>query len=217
MHLAEFATSLRTLGSYRAVRAAAARIGAVGDQVVSDAASSPSSAFTDGPHRAAARAMLKAIGFDDAALSKPLVGHREHVDRDWPLQLPPARAGRGRAAKASARRAARRSSSTPSRSPTASRWAPRACAPRWCRREVIADSIELVARGHGLDALVMLCGCDKTIPGGVMALARLDMPGTVLYGGSIEAGPPRGKGVDGPGRVRGRRRARRPAASTRRS
>ncbi len=55
-------------------------------------------------------------------------------------------------------------------------------------REVIADSIELVARGNGFDAVVVLVGCDKTIPGGVMALARLNVPGVVLYGGSIAAG-----------------------------
>src|SRR5207247_5146589 len=55
-------------------------------------------------------------------------------------------------------------------------------------REVIADSIELVARGHGFDAIVALVGCDKTIPGDEMALARLDVPGVVLYGGSIAPG-----------------------------
>ena len=55
-------------------------------------------------------------------------------------------------------------------------------------REVIADSIELVARGNGFDGLVVLVGCDKTIPAGVMALARLDVPGLVLYGGSIAPG-----------------------------
>ena len=55
-------------------------------------------------------------------------------------------------------------------------------------REVIADSIELVVRGHHLDAVVMLCGCDKTIPGTLMALARMNLPGVVLYGGSIAPG-----------------------------
>jgi dihydroxy-acid dehydratase len=62
-------------------------------------------------------------------------------------------------------------------------------------REVIADSIELVARGHGLDALVALVGCDKTIPGAVMALARLDLPGLVLYGGAIAPGRVDGRDV----------------------
>src|SRR5262250_1091827 len=55
-------------------------------------------------------------------------------------------------------------------------------------REVIADSIELVARGNGFDGLVVLVGCDKTIPGGIMALARLNVPGVLLYGGSIAPG-----------------------------
>src|SRR5947208_17151644 len=62
-------------------------------------------------------------------------------------------------------------------------------------RETIADSIELVVRGHLLDGLVCLVGCDKTIPAAVMALARLDLPGLVLYGGSIAAGRYRGKDV----------------------
>jgi dihydroxy-acid dehydratase len=62
-------------------------------------------------------------------------------------------------------------------------------------REVIADSIELVARGHHLDALVALVGCDKTIPGAVMALARLDIPGLVLYGGAIRPGRVDGRDV----------------------
>ena len=65
----------------------------------------------------------------------------------------------------------------------------RACAPASSSRELIADSIELVARGHLFDALVALSGCDKTIPGTVMALARLDLPGVMLYGGSIPPGP----------------------------
>jgi dihydroxy-acid dehydratase len=62
-------------------------------------------------------------------------------------------------------------------------------------REVIADSIELVARGNLFDGLVVIVGCDKTIPGGVMALVRLDIPGLVLYGGSIEPGKWEGRDV----------------------
>jgi dihydroxy-acid dehydratase len=62
-------------------------------------------------------------------------------------------------------------------------------------REVIADSIELVTRGNGFDALVILVGCDKTIPGAVMALARLNVPGVVLYGGSIAPGQFEGRMV----------------------
>ncbi len=75
-------------------------------------------------------------------------------------------------------------------------------------REVIADSIELVARANQFDALVILVGCDKTIPGAAMALARLDVPGLVLYGGSIAPGPLAGQGRHHPGRLRSRRRVR---------
>ena len=83
-------------------------------------------------------------------------------------------------------------------------------------REVIADSIELVARGHLFDGLVCIVGCDKTIPAAVMALARLDLPGLVLYGGSIAPGRYRGTRRHDPGRLRGRRRARRGNADRRR-
>src|SRR5690242_20887764 len=62
-------------------------------------------------------------------------------------------------------------------------------------REVIADSIELVARGHMFDALLVLVGCDKTIPGGAMALLRVDVPGFVVYGGSIQPGRFHGRDV----------------------
>src|SRR5262249_34428728 len=62
-------------------------------------------------------------------------------------------------------------------------------------REVITDSIELVSRGNLFDALVVLVGCDKTIPGGVMSLARLNIPGLVLYGGSIAPGKFEGHAV----------------------
>ena len=74
-------------------------------------------------------------------------------------------------------------------------------------REVIADSIELVVRGHLLDGLVCIVGCDKTIPAAVMALARLDMPGLVFYNGSIAPGTFRGQRRHDPGRLRGGRRA----------
>ncbi len=75
-------------------------------------------------------------------------------------------------------------------------------------REVIADSIELVARGHLFDGLVCLVGCDKTIPAAVMALCRLDIPGLVLYNGSIAPGRFQRPRRDDQGRLRGDRRAR---------
>ena len=81
-------------------------------------------------------------------------------------------------------------------------------------REVIADSIELVARGNHFDGLVCLSGCDKTNPGVVMALARLDIPGLVLYGGSIAPGPLGRPRSDHSGRVRSGGRLRAASAST---
>ena len=76
-------------------------------------------------------------------------------------------------------------------------------------REVIADSIELAVRGAMCDGVVALSGCDKTIPGTMMALARLDVPGLMLYGGSIMPGDFRGKPVTHPGCLRSGRRLRR--------
>ena len=75
-------------------------------------------------------------------------------------------------------------------------------------REVVADSIELMALGYHFDGVVALSGCDKTIPGTVMALARLDIPGVMLYGGSIAPGTPRRTGPHHPGRLRGGGRVR---------
>jgi dihydroxy-acid dehydratase len=87
----------------------------------------------------------------------------------------------------------------------------RACAPRWPRARLIADSIELAVRGHCLDGWWCCVGCDKTIPAAAMALARLDMPERLmLYGGTILPGTHKdGQPHHDPGRVRSRRRARR--------
>ena len=84
-------------------------------------------------------------------------------------------------------------------------------------REVIADSIELVARGHFFDGIVALAACDKTIPGTVMALARLDLPGLLLYGGSILPGQLQGRGRDDPARSSRRSAPTPPARSPTRS
>ena len=102
---------------------------------------------------------------------------------------------RARSRRGSARPAARRWSSTRSRSPTASRWGRPGMRASLVSRELIADSIELVASAHAFDALVCISGCDKTIPGTVMALARLDVPGLMLYGGSIRPGRCKGHDV----------------------
>jgi dihydroxy-acid dehydratase len=146
-----------------------------------------SSLFTDGPHRAPARAMLKAVGFDDAALRRPLVG----IANTW-TEIGPCNYHLRDLAE-HVRRGIREAGGTPMEFNTIAvsdgiSMGTEGMRASLVSREVIADSIELVVRGHGLDALVVLCGCDKTIPGGVMALARLDVPGTVLYGGSIDAG-----------------------------
>ena len=163
--------------------------------VPSDPAKRHSAALTDGPDRAGARAMLKAVGFDDADLAKPLIGVCYDLDRDDAVQSQPARARAARQARASARPAGRRWSSTRLRSRTASRWEPSGMRASLVSRETIADSIELVARGHLFDGLVCLIACDKTIPAAVMALARLDIPGLVLYTGSIAPGRWRGRDV----------------------
>src|ERR1700686_825324 len=155
------------------------------DSEVSDSSLKPrSSVLTDGAHRAPARAMLRAAGIKDEDFTKPLIGiantwieigpcnyHlRElavHV-RDGiraaggpPLEFNPVSISDGITMGTEGMRASLIS------------------------REVIADSIELVTRGNLLDALIVLVGCDKTIPGGAMALARLNIPGLILYGGSL--------------------------------
>ena len=155
---------------------------------MSDAAPRPrSAAFLDGPHRAPARAMFKAVGFDDAALARPIVG----IANTW-TEIGPCNFHLRELA-AHVKQGVREAGGTPMEFNTIAvsdgiSMGTEGMRASLVSREVIADSIELVARGHGLDALVVLCACDKTIPGGVMALARLDVPGTVLYGGSIDAG-----------------------------
>jgi dihydroxy-acid dehydratase len=146
-----------------------------------------SRALTEGPERAAARAYLKGIGFDDDALSRPLIG----VAHCWIETMPCNFNHRVLAAKV--KEGVRAAGGTPMELNTISisdgiTMGTSGMKTSLVSREVIADSIELVARGHLFDALVVLSGCDKTIPGTVMALARLDIPGVMLYGGSIRPG-----------------------------
>ncbi|MBI4476677.1 MAG: dihydroxy-acid dehydratase [Acidobacteria bacterium] len=146
-----------------------------------------SSALTDGPHRAPARAMLKAVGFTDEDLRRPLVG----VANTW-IEIGPCNyhlRRLGEQVKAGIRAAG----GTPMEYNTVSisdgiTMGTEGMRASLVSREVMADSIELVARGNLFDALVVLVGCDKTIPAGIMALARLNIPGLVLYGGSIAPG-----------------------------
>ncbi|MCS7006904.1 MAG: dihydroxy-acid dehydratase, partial [Gaiellaceae bacterium] len=160
----------------------------------SDPAKRSSSALTDGPERAGARAMLKAIGLTDADLARPLIG----VSTTW-IETMPCNLNQRELAE-HVKRGIRKAGGTPLEFNTVSVSDGVAMGTEGMRaslvsREVIADSIELVARGHLLDGLVCLVGCDKTIPAAVMALCRLDLPGLVLYNGSIAPGRFRGRDV----------------------
>ncbi len=147
----------------------------------------PSNPLTTGPHRAPARAMLKAVGFTDADLKKPLIG----VANTW-IEVGPCNFHL-RDLAAHVKAGIRAAGGTPMEFNTVSisdgiTMGTEGMRASLVSREVIADSIELVTRGNGFDGLVVLVGCDKTIPGGVMALARLNVPGVLLYGGSIAPG-----------------------------
>jgi dihydroxy-acid dehydratase len=160
----------------------------------SDPAKRRSAALTDGPERSPARAMLKGIGFGDEDLARPLVG----VATTWIETMPCNWNQRELAQHAKA--GIRGAGGTPVEFNTISvsdgvSMGTEGMRASLVSREVIADSIELVARGHLLDGLVCLVGCDKTIPAAVMALARLDLPGLVLYNGSIAPGRFRGRDV----------------------
>jgi dihydroxy-acid dehydratase len=160
----------------------------------SDPAKRRSAALTDGVDRAPARAMLKAIGLDDDALARPLVG----IATTW-IETMPCNWNQRELAR-HVRRGILESGGTPIEFNTIAisdgvSMGTEGMRASLVSREVIADSIELVARGHLLDGLVCLVGCDKTIPAAVMALARLDLPGLVLYNGSIAPGRFRGRDV----------------------
>jgi dihydroxy-acid dehydratase len=146
-----------------------------------------SNPLTTGPHRAPARAMLKAVGFTDADLKKPLIG----VANTW-IEIGPCNYHL-RDLAVHVKAGIRAAGGTPMEFNTVSisdgiTMGTEGMRASLVSREVIADSIELVTRGNGFDGLVVLVGCDKTIPGGLMALARLNVPGVLLYGGSIAPG-----------------------------
>ena len=146
-----------------------------------------SSALTDGASRAPARAMLRATGLTDDDLTRPLVG----VANTW-IEIGPCNYHLRELA-ADVKAGVREAGGTPLEFNTVSisdgiTMGCEGMRASLVSREVIADSIELVARGNLFDAVVVLVGCDKTIPAGVMALARLNVPGLVLYGGSIAPG-----------------------------
>src|SRR3954462_13023348 len=144
-------------------------------------------ALTDGASRAPARAMLRATGLTYDDLRQPLIG----VANTW-IEIGPCNYHLPDLA-VHVKEGIRAAGGTPMEFNTVSisdgiTMGTEGMRASLVSREVIADSIELVARGNGFDGVVVLVGCDKTIPGGVMALARLNIPGVLLYGGSIAPG-----------------------------
>jgi dihydroxy-acid dehydratase len=153
-----------------------------------------SGGITEGPSRAPARAMLRAAGFSAEDLKRPLIG----VANTW-IEIGPCNYHLRELAD-DVKAGIRAAGGTPMEFNTVSisdgiTMGSAGMRTSLVSREVIADSIELVARGNLFDAIVILVGCDKTIPGAAMALARLDIPGLILYGGSIAPGRFAGRDV----------------------
>jgi dihydroxy-acid dehydratase len=153
-----------------------------------------SRALTEGPERAPARAYLHGIGYSREDLAKPIIG----VAHSWIETMPCNFNNRVLAAKV--KQGIRAAGGTPMELNTIAisdgiTMGTPGMRASLVSREVVADSIELVADAHCFDALVTISGCDKTIPGTVMAMARLDVPGVMLYGGSIRPGHWRGDEV----------------------
>jgi dihydroxy-acid dehydratase len=160
----------------------------------SDPAKRLSRTITDGPDRAGARSMLKGVGFTDEDLAKPLIG----VATTW-IETMPCNLNQRELAQ-DVKRGIREAGGTPLEFNTIAisdgvTMGTEGMRTSLVSREVIADSIELVARGHFFDGLVCLVACDKTNPAAVMAMGRLDIPGLVLYTGSIAPGVFRGRDV----------------------
>ena len=155
---------------------------------------SRSRTITEGRNRAGARAMLKAIGFTDQDLARPIVG----IANTWIETMPCNYNLRQLAAKV--KEGVRAAGGTPMEFNTVAisdgvTMGTEGMKASLVSREVIADSIELMGRGYMFDAMVALVACDKTIPGAAMALARLNIPSLLLYGGSIMPGRWRGRDV----------------------
>src|SRR6184192_2209821 len=153
-----------------------------------------SSIITDGRERAGARAMLKGIGFSDDDLARPIIGVANTLIETMPCNY------HLRHLAVKVKEGIRAAGGTPMEFNTIAisdgvTMGTEGMKASLVSREVIADSIELVGRGHMFDAIVALVGCDKTIPGAAMALIRLNVPGLILYGGSIAPGHFRGKDV----------------------
>jgi len=154
----------------------------------------PSRTILEGRDRAPARAMLRAVGLDDDDFRRPLIG----IANTW-AETTPCNAHLRDVARA-VKRGVREAGGTPLEFNTVVisdgiTMGTEGMRTSLVSREIVADSIELMARGYMFDGVVALTGCDKTIPGAVMALARLDRPSLMLYGGSIEPGRWRGRDV----------------------
>src|SRR5436305_3752471 len=154
---------------------------------MTDARRLRSRTILDGPSRAPARAYLKGIGFDEQALARPIVG----IANTWTETMPCNFHLRRLAERV--KEGIRAAGATPMEFNTIAisdgvTMGTEGMKASLVSREVIADSIELVGRGHLFDAMVTLVACDKTIPGGAMALLRLNLPSLLLYGGSIAPG-----------------------------
>ncbi len=151
-----------------------------------------SATITEGPSRAPARAMLKAMGLTDEDIAKPMIG----IANTW-IETMPCNFHLRRLSE-KVKEGVRKAGGTPIEFNTIAisdgiTMGTEGMKTSLISREVVADSIELVARGHYFDGLVAISGCDKTIPGTVMALARVNVPSLMIYGGSIEPGHHEGK------------------------
>jgi len=162
------------------------------EPITSDPAKRHSATITDGPDRAGARAMLKAIGFTDEDLAKPIVG----VATTW-IETMPCNINQRELA-TFVKDGIRAAGGTPMEFNTIAisdgvTMGTEGMKTSLISREVVADSIELVIRGQMMDGVVCIVACDKTVPGAAMALGRLDVPGIVLYGGTINPGVYKGQ------------------------
>ena len=154
----------------------------------------PSRVVVEGPDRAPARAMLRAVGLEDADFERPLIG----IANTW-AETTPCNAHLRQVAEW-VKEGVREAGGTPLEFNTVVvsdgiAMGTQGMKASLVSREVVADSVELMAVGYQFDGLVALSGCDKTIPGTVMGIVRLDLPGVMLYGGSIAAGRYRGRDI----------------------
>lgn len=153
-----------------------------------------SAVITEGPSRAPARAMMKAMGLTDKEIYRPMIG----VANTW-IETTPCNSHLRRLSE-KVKEGIRKAGGTPVEYNTIAisdgiTMGTEGMKTSLISREVVADSVELVARGHYFDGVVAISGCDKTIPGTVMGLARLNVPSLMIYGGSIDPGQHQGQDI----------------------